>query len=73
MAEDCKKNVGHELISGEDAWQKVSGLDNPVHVELGGADIFRGSDGSLGFVTIVIPAAGDAILLYPFEHEIYFS
>lgn len=65
--------TGHDFMDGEDAAMMVASLTDKISIVLQGVDITRGVHPTLGSITIVIPAVGDAILLYPFEsHDAFF-
>jgi hypothetical protein len=65
VRDDMKR--GHESLEQYDAAVMVMGLTNCIKIELEGVDIVRGYHEKHGNVTLVMPAAGQSCLLYPFE------
>lgn len=62
-------SFGYKYVDQEEAAMMIAGLKNCVYISLEGVDVVRGTDETLGFISFVVPPAGDAILLYPFESQ----
>ena len=60
MARDLK-------LTNEDAYLMSASLVEKLRFELEGCEVFSGILKDHGNVTIVIPAIGEALLIYPFE------